>query len=59
MAKVKLKCVMGRPGLKSSYQEKGLLIMWKYIRLNASTFRSSKLNKKLLEEKHFIYIYFI
>ena len=25
MARVKLRCIMGCPGLKSSYQEKGLL----------------------------------
>ena len=29
MARVKLRCIMGCPGLKSSYREKGLL--WSFL----------------------------
>ena len=31
MASLKLRCIMGCPGLKSSYQEKGQLMLWKQL----------------------------
>ena len=40
MARVKLRCIMGCPGLKSSYQEKGLLTQLIYIIVIKTNFKT-------------------